>query len=67
MTSLATTHGLPPENLLAPDFVRRLAWSPPQPVTVDAVASTLAGLGARGWQIELAAQKLAAAIAAPLG
>ena len=67
MTSLATTHGLPPENLLAPDFVRRLAWSPPQPVTVDAVASTLAGLGARGWLIELAAQKLAAAIAAPLG
>ena len=28
----AEAHTLPPENLISPDFVRRLAWSPPDEV-----------------------------------
>jgi ribonuclease D len=65
MVGLSTTHRLPPENVLAPDFVRRLAWSPPHPPTPELVGQILAGFGARRWQIELTAQKLAAAVSPP--
>ena len=41
------------ENLLTPDFVRRLAWRPPAPVTEESVDAALAGYGARPWQREL--------------
>ncbi|MBT8223997.1 MAG: HRDC domain-containing protein [Dactylosporangium sp.] len=61
VTSLAGTHLVPPENLLAPDCVRRVAWSPPEPATPDAVARMLTDLGARDWQIRLTAEGLAAA------
>lgn len=63
LTTIATEVGMPLENLLTPDFVRRLAWSPPQPVDPDAVAAELASRGARPWQIDLVAEPLAGALA----
>jgi ribonuclease D len=63
IAALAAAHGLPIENLLAPDAVRRLSWEPPDPATPAAVAAALAGYGARPWQAELAAGPLAAALA----
>jgi len=42
------------ENLLTPDYVRRLAWRPPSPATEESVDAVLAGYGARQWQRELA-------------
>jgi ribonuclease D len=60
--SLAETHNVPQENLLAPDTQRRVAWSPPDP-EVDAVADFLRSAGARPWQVELTAPALAAAVA----
>ncbi|GAB3749964.1 HRDC domain-containing protein [Microlunatus parietis] len=45
---------LPAENLLTPEYVRRLAWRPPEPVNEEAVDAALAGYGARAWQRELA-------------
>lgn len=48
---------MPTENLLKPDLLRRLAWTPPA-LTVDAVAAALSTLGARPWQIEQTAQKI---------
>ena len=48
--------GMPTENLLTPDSLRRLAWTPPEPLDVAAVSAALAGLGARPWQIERTAQ-----------
>ncbi len=67
---LATTHAVPPENLLAPDAVRRLAWSPPDPAQVPArdaaaVAAALKEYGARPWQIELTATELTEALPPP--
>ncbi len=59
LKALADQLGLPLENLVAPDSVRRLMWQPPPP---SAVGSTLADLGARPWQIELAEPILVAAI-----
>jgi ribonuclease D len=60
---LADEHGLPAENLLSPDSVRRLMWSPPDPADAEAVAARLREYGAREWQIGLTAGPLADAIA----
>jgi len=59
---VAAAHGLPAENLLAPDAVRRLSWEPPDPATAAAVAAVLADYGARPWQAELTAGPLAQAL-----
>ncbi len=38
---------LPVENLLTPDYLRRVAWRPPAELSEEAVAEELANLGAR--------------------
>jgi ribonuclease D len=65
VTEIAATHRLPPENLVTPDYVRRLAWDPPAEPTPEAVARALVGSGARAWQADLLAGRLAAALAEP--
>jgi ribonuclease D len=62
MTKLAETHRIPVENLLLPDLLRRLAWSPPGSDAAS-VASYLRTGGAREWQVELTAAPLAPAMA----
>ena len=44
--------GLPTENLLTPDTLRRICWAPPEPLTPEAVDAFLAERGARPWQVE---------------
>jgi ribonuclease D len=63
ITLLSEEQGLPAENLLSPDSVRRLMWSPPEPADADAVAGQLREYGAREWQIELTTPVLVDAIA----
>jgi ribonuclease D len=63
VTGLATAHHVPPENLITPDSVRRLAWTPPEPLIADSVAEALMTLGARPWQIALVSPPLARALA----
>ena len=66
MTALAEKQGLPVENVLTPDYLRRTLWTPPGTRDAEAlesaVADQLRGYGARPWQIELAAPVLVAAI-----
>ncbi|MER5703237.1 ribonuclease D [Micromonospora sp. NPDC002296] len=62
---IAAAHTLPPENLITPDSVRRLAWTPPDEVTEDTVAETLRGFGAREWQIALLTDDLTPALIPP--
>jgi ribonuclease D len=64
VTALAAEHGLPAENLVLPDTVRRLAWQPPDPVSPESVTAALAGHGARRWQIDVTAVALSAALLA---
>jgi ribonuclease D len=67
MKALADQHHLPVENLLTPDYVRRLMWEPP-PADGDLderVSARLAELGARPWQIELTRAVLLDAIRSP--
>ena len=62
VAALADEHHLPAENLLPPDAVRRLAWQPPEPVSEQAVSASLAGYGARPWQVGLTAPPIAGAL-----
>jgi ribonuclease D len=60
---IAGEHRLPPENLISPDSVRRLAWTPPDELTPETVGAALRGTGARDWQVRLIATDLTAALA----
>jgi ribonuclease D len=64
LAEIAEAHGLPVENLLAPETLRRAAWTPPDPPTEDAVAAAFRDRGARDWQIRLAAGPVSEAFAA---
>ncbi|MEA1261790.1 HRDC domain-containing protein [Microbacterium sp. STF-2] len=58
--AVAEELGMPTENLLTPEHLRRVAWDLPGE-TPEAIADALAALGARPWQIAQTAQKIAAA------
>ncbi len=66
MAAVAGQHGLPVENILTPDFLRRTLWTPPatrEPsALLEAVVDMLAGYGARSWQIALAAPVISDAV-----
>jgi ribonuclease D len=61
LTTRAEELSLPLENLLTPDTLRRVAWSPPAEITPASIAEALAGHGARRWQIEATSQTIAQA------
>ncbi|RUQ15283.1 ribonuclease D, partial [Micrococcus sp. HSID17245] len=44
--------GMPTENLLTPDTLRRICWTPPAPITPETVDAFLTERGARPWQVE---------------
>ena len=62
----AERHSLPVENMLTPDYLRRVLWTPP--ATRDAAAlaaavdAALHDLGARPWQVELTGPVITQAI-----
>jgi ribonuclease D len=56
---------LPLENLLTPDYLRRVAWRPPAEISEASLAAELRALGAREWQVELAAPLIADAFLHP--
>jgi ribonuclease D len=60
--ALAEEYDVPAENLIQPAAVRRLAWTPPRPVTEGRVAAQLSDAGARAWQVGLCAGPLAIAL-----
>jgi ribonuclease D len=64
---LADEHRLPTENLLWPESLRRLAWSPPERVEVGVITSALTEMGARPWQVELTAGAITKALLAAAG
>ncbi len=64
VSGLADEHHLPTENLLSPESLRRLAWSPPEHIEVAVIAAALTEMGARPWQIELTAGPITKALLA---
>ncbi len=68
VTALSEERNVPVENLLTPDYLRRVLWTPPDVADADlgdAVGARLRDLGAREWQIELMAPIITAAILDP--
>lgn len=68
VTALSEDRNVPVENLLTPDYMRRLLWSPPKVDDAEldeAVSAELRTLGARQWQIDLMAPIIAEAIRHP--
>ncbi|WP_370248860.1 ribonuclease D [Nocardioides sp.] len=68
MTALSEEHGMPVENLLTPDTLRRALWNPPrtrEPAALhDAVVTQLTTQGARAWQAALTAPLVVEAVLA---
>jgi ribonuclease D len=59
---------LPAENLLTPDFLRRVLWTPPEPRELEpltrAISVALRDLGARAWQVRIVAPVVAESVLA---
>ena len=64
LAEIAEQQGMPVENVMLPDAVRRLCWEPPEPGEFEQVAPFLADLGVRRWQIDLAGPALVEALKA---
>jgi ribonuclease D len=63
LTELADSLAVPIENLIAPDPLRRLLWTP-SGIDEQAVREQLLSLGARPWQVDLVAPPIAVTLAA---
>jgi ribonuclease D len=64
LTAFATEHAVPVENVVSPEPLRRVVWSPPADRSADGFAAALAGFGARPWQTAIVAPLAHAAFAA---
>lgn len=62
LAELAEQHTVPVENLLTPEVARRLAWHGVTPTTAEQVGAFLRDNGARAWQIQITADRLADAL-----
>jgi ribonuclease D len=62
LAEISGKHSVPVENVLSPDLVRRIMWSPPEPRDAAAVADALRAGGAREWQVELTLAALTEAV-----
>ena len=64
LTEIAAGVDVPVENLLTPEYVRRLAWRPPHAISDSTVDEALTIYGARRWQRELTVPALVRALGA---
>jgi ribonuclease D len=70
LSEFAQVHNIPVENLLSPDSLRRMLWTPPNEPTLNSISESLLGLGARQWQADIAGPIVEEALnrpAAPTG
>lgn len=58
-------HDVPLENLITPDTLRRVLWTPPDPLSDSSIRRKLAELGARPWQVDVVAPYILAAPSGP--
>jgi ribonuclease D len=66
LEKISEENSIPIENLITPELVRRICWSPPAGSTenlkVEAVQTQLLSLGARSWQVKLVGQAISEAL-----
>ncbi len=63
LAAFGEEHTIPVENVISPDPLRRVIWTPPDPLDTAAFDAALAALGARPWQRGIVAPMLAQAFA----
>ncbi|TFV73780.1 ribonuclease D [Blastococcus sp. CT_GayMR19] len=63
LAEVSEKHSVPVENIVSPDLVRRIMWSPPAPADAATIGAALRAGGAREWQIELTLDLLTEAVA----
>ncbi|WP_434056607.1 ribonuclease D [Antiquaquibacter soli] len=61
VTEVASALSIPLENVLTPESLRRVAWTPPGEPTESSIRDALRALGARPWQLDATAQVIAQA------
>ncbi len=64
----AEAHHIPVENVLSPDFLRRMLWAPQHLAadgTLGSISEALLKLGARQWQIDIAGPIIEEAVNRP--
>jgi ribonuclease D len=59
LTTLSEERSIPLENLLTPETLRRIAWTPPAEISAGTIGEALRAHGARPWQIEATSQAIA--------
>jgi ribonuclease D len=62
LAEISEKYAVPVENVLSPDLVRRIMWSPPEPRDAATITEALRAGGARPWQIELTGAVLTDAV-----
>ncbi|PVU81836.1 ribonuclease D (plasmid) [Cellulomonas sp. WB94] len=63
VATLSAEVEVPAENLLQPDLLRRLCWTPPSPLDASSIEAFLRAGGARQWQVDVVTPRLVAAFA----
>lgn len=58
VSEISEARGLPSENIINPELLRRLCWEPPAEITVSGIRDAMLFAGARDWQAELLAESL---------
>ncbi|NYJ30963.1 ribonuclease D [Galbitalea soli] len=61
VTAVADALSVPVENLLTPELLRRLCWTPPETIDLASIESALVEMGARPWQVDATAQVITTA------
>ena len=59
LARVSETQNIPGENLLTPEYLRRLCWEPPEVNSAESIGEFLLDRGARPWQVQLVAHALA--------
>jgi ribonuclease D len=61
VTAISESRGLPAENIVNPELLRRLCWEPPASISPSSLNDAMMAAGARPWQSGLLAESLSQA------
>lgn len=65
VSEISESRGLPTENIVNPELLRRLCWEPPSEISSEAIEQALLAAGARPWQSALLTPSLVKAWTEP--
>lgn len=61
LAEIANELEMPVENVLTPSMLREVAWAPPAVIDLESIGAALSAHGARAWQVQATAQRIAKA------